>query len=663
MILSVLADIQATEVSGLISSNTNWTISGSPYIVTGNILITVGATLTIEPGVRVQLNVSKTIQVNGALVARGTEADSIVFTSNTGFIPGAWGNIYFTGSSTDAVFDANGNYLSGSAIEYCVLEYGGRIEDNDADMLLIEEACPLIQHSSFKNAKNDGIHFQIYSGNTYDKYSLKDNFFTGCKYGIDIHALIDSVFVTNSRFTHNECGIYSSGYIIVIGQNLFSYNAVAIDISSDAIVDNNEFSYNHITEYIWLNNSIINFFSDVKFINNLCHHNNSSLINLSGYGVKMIRLNVLTDNSSDETGYIIYLQAVSGNTGDSLFIENNIITNNSMLQPLYLETGLMEIYLSSNTITNNTVESELITAINRYLWEEDTSNIIFTDNIVKDNYTESGVLINLSGVLELNENSICENVCTYFLKNSSSPTSMPYIDVSSNYWGVETVEELSELIYDFFDDANLGITQLGDILLAPAPTNPVLPPSNVTVTILGNNRASISWDPNPEEDIAGYNVYWGNFSAYQFDHLTNAGLNTAIIIEGVDLTDSIAVTAYDSEYDPGNRDNGWVNANMLLGHESTYSFELQFPVGNQIIPTETPIRIYPVPASQQVIVNIGSVNDFAELSLLNTQGKTILNQKISSVQTEIDLSRLPSGIYFIKLNGNKGISTKKIFKI
>lgn len=667
ILFSVIADIKATEVSGLIMSNTTWAISGSPFIVTGNILITEGATLTIEPGVRIQFNESKSIQVNGGLVARGNETDSIVFTSNTGLIPGAWGSIYFTSNSIDAVFDANGNYLSGSAFEYCVIEYGGVIEDNEyADMLLIEEACPFIQHSSFKNAKNTAIRLEFDYGTAYEQYSLKQNFFTGNETGIYILTLMDSVFVTNCTFTNNECGIFNVGNIIVIEENIFSSNYAAIDIRSFAIVNNNEFSYNVGKEIMGIEGFIIHLPFEVKFTNNLCQHNLSSLLNLGTYGKSEVKMNVISDNSSEESGYLIYLGTGSGDDNDSLYIENNIITHNSKLQPLYLETHANHVTLTSNTINHNYVESELITAINNYdesFPEEDTSKIIFNDNVAKDNYTQSGILMDLSGVIELNENSICQNTCIYIIKNSSSPTSVPYIDIDNNYWNVETVDELNVLIYDFFDDANLGITQFGDILLAPAPGNPVLPPSNVEVTHLGNNRASIRWDPNPEENIEGYIVYWGNYSSYQFDHFIDAGLNTTFIIEGVNLTDGIAVTAYNSDYVPGKRENDWLNENMLLGHESAYSFELQFPVGNQIFPTETAITVYPVPSDQKVTLEISAMSDFSELSLLNPQGKSIFSQKIESLQTEIDLSRLPAGIYLVRLKGSKGISTKKIFKI
>ena len=58
-----------TEISRIISSNTTWTKAGSPYSLTGNLLVDNGVTLTIEAGVIINLN-SFYITVNGTLQAR-----------------------------------------------------------------------------------------------------------------------------------------------------------------------------------------------------------------------------------------------------------------------------------------------------------------------------------------------------------------------------------------------------------------------------------------------------------------------------------------------------------------------------------------------------------------------------------------------------------------
>ena len=89
----------ATNVSGTISSNTTWTLTGSPYIVTGNVLVQGAASpvLTLQPGVQVLFNQNTDIRIGttsglpGIIQAVGTAASPIVFSANAGSpTPGYW---------------------------------------------------------------------------------------------------------------------------------------------------------------------------------------------------------------------------------------------------------------------------------------------------------------------------------------------------------------------------------------------------------------------------------------------------------------------------------------------------------------------------------------------------------------------------------------------
>ena len=66
----------STDVAGVISSNTIWRKADSPYVLTGNVLIDNGTTLTIQPDVSVNLN-GFYIMVNGTLSAKGTSTERI----------------------------------------------------------------------------------------------------------------------------------------------------------------------------------------------------------------------------------------------------------------------------------------------------------------------------------------------------------------------------------------------------------------------------------------------------------------------------------------------------------------------------------------------------------------------------------------------------------
>ena len=69
-----------TNVSGTISSNTTWTISGSPYILTDLTGIPAGVTLTIQPGV--QVSGAFDLLVKGTLICNG-KSDSLIKVSST----------------------------------------------------------------------------------------------------------------------------------------------------------------------------------------------------------------------------------------------------------------------------------------------------------------------------------------------------------------------------------------------------------------------------------------------------------------------------------------------------------------------------------------------------------------------------------------------------
>src|SRR3990167_7622705 len=85
------ASFAATDITDDIVSDTEWGTSGNPYIVSSGLAIQSGATLTIEPGVIVQIN-SGGIDVLGRLLAVGTPDEPVLFTSDAI----DWGGIEFS---------------------------------------------------------------------------------------------------------------------------------------------------------------------------------------------------------------------------------------------------------------------------------------------------------------------------------------------------------------------------------------------------------------------------------------------------------------------------------------------------------------------------------------------------------------------------------------
>ena len=154
------AGVQATpvftEVGGPIITDTTWALADSPFIVTADVQVSVGVTLTIEPGVVVMFNEGKRLQVDGTLIARGTPDRLVIFTSSQSSPrPGDWSNIKLTSAATATTANANGDYVSGSILQHCVVEYGG--SDTTAKGA-IEAASLWIGRCTVRNNATRGIY-------------------------------------------------------------------------------------------------------------------------------------------------------------------------------------------------------------------------------------------------------------------------------------------------------------------------------------------------------------------------------------------------------------------------------------------------------------------------------------------------------------------------
>jgi hypothetical protein len=105
--------VDAGRVSG------HWALGGSPYVLRGVIEIPARDTLRISPGVQVLFAVPARVEVLGALLAIGTDRDSITFTADTIVNPSSWSGLRIFGP---------GSY---ARLEHCVLEHARSLGSND----------------------------------------------------------------------------------------------------------------------------------------------------------------------------------------------------------------------------------------------------------------------------------------------------------------------------------------------------------------------------------------------------------------------------------------------------------------------------------------------------------------------------------------------------
>ena len=235
----------ATNVGGLISGDTTWTAAGSPYIVTFSVLVQQGVTLTIDPGVEVRFDPGLALQVNGELVARGSGDAPIAFTSDAAQpASGDWGFILFADSSVDAVYDATGDYISGSILEHCVVEFAGT---GSSAALRLDRSGPFVNYCAIKDNARSGI--RVDDGiaritNSAITRNTAPSFGGGIYIDTGNVTLLGNIIVGNTAF-FNGGGIYIDtgnvtllGNIIVGNTAFFNGGGIFIDGGTVTVSDN-----------------------------------------------------------------------------------------------------------------------------------------------------------------------------------------------------------------------------------------------------------------------------------------------------------------------------------------------------------------------------------------------------------------------------------------
>src|SRR6202049_2366813 len=93
-LLGLLAaiEVQATNVTSNVKTNTEWTVAGSPYVIVNTISVSSGVTLTVDAGVVVEFGSGNYLIVNGTLTAAGASGSRVSFTSASATpAAGDWG--------------------------------------------------------------------------------------------------------------------------------------------------------------------------------------------------------------------------------------------------------------------------------------------------------------------------------------------------------------------------------------------------------------------------------------------------------------------------------------------------------------------------------------------------------------------------------------------
>lgn len=275
-----------TNVSGGIYQNTTWTLSGSPYVVNSSIVVFPGKTLTIEPGVEIQINNQNNsniyIETRGTINCVGTDAQPIKIHALFDTLSTvAWQGFVCT-SSQGGVLNADRIEISNayfplsyetipSTLSYTNSKFIRCFQAVTVGTNLNLSGCEFIDNEvGVYGWANFNINNCLFKDNTTSLYIYASAFaMSNCSF-IDnqigasfLSNAVDSIVISNCEFLNNglalnypnngrveNCEFSDNGtavqaaYNCEIQNNTFFYNILAIEATVDANIHNNQINNN-----------------------------------------------------------------------------------------------------------------------------------------------------------------------------------------------------------------------------------------------------------------------------------------------------------------------------------------------------------------------------------------------------------------------------------
>lgn len=157
-----------------------------------------------------------------------------------------------------------------------------------------------------------------------------------------------------------------------------------------------------------------------------------------------------------------------------------------------------------------------------------------------------------------------------------------------------------------------------------------------------------------------------------------AGSRTVVIvnINGTQMTETAAVgdtiKSFAGHYKPNNLDGcslfkyEWFDQNDMNTALATVYIRYVHTTGTCTASVEEAgkleVNMYPVPVNQELNISLAELpSSTVNVEFLDVLGKVVVQQRINSAFTSVDVSELPEGVYFTRfIVSGKVVSTRKI---
>jgi parallel beta-helix repeat protein len=619
VLFPIASGIGQTYITGGDVSGT-WSSAGSPYYIQGEITIPNSETLTIEPGVNVVFLGHYKLNVQGRLLAVGTQQDSISFTADS--IEIGWHGIRFMNTP---------NTNDTSKMVYCSFKYGkantGNGYDRSGGAIMI-----------------NGFDKVLVSNCLFDSNLQIGGGWDPIEAGPAIYFIYSSPIITNSTFSNN---IGDKGA------------AISCLTSQNAIISNNVFSNN------WggLVGPIIIRESGTPIISGNIIFDNYAGYMGGGIAIEMgstprIENNIIFHNWAPDAGGIICWIDVN-----AIIINNTIAYNVAS----YSGGGIRCDYNSDAILLNNIIYGNSASVGSQvYIYDDNSDPNFFFSDIQggKEGFGGSGAGSNYSGLYENNIDAdpLFVNVTSDdFRLTDYSPcigTGIDSIEISGVWYYVPP----------FCIGGNPRPNPAGSMPDIGACENDLPFPIPVElisfVASVNGKEITLNWSTATEVNNQGFEIQRNREGEEFF---------TVGFVNGHGTT----TEPQNYSYAEKNSDNGKYYYRLKQvdyngSFEYSDAIEVDFRAFNSYLLEQN----YPNPFNPTTIIGFGLQNKSnVKITILNAIGEevaVVLNEEREPGFYQVEFSaiggsasggnayNLPSGVYFYQLRAGEFKSTKKM---
>jgi hypothetical protein len=333
-----------TNVSGGIYQNTTWTLSGSPYVVNSSIVVFPGKTLTIEPGVEIQINNQNNsniyIETRGTINCVGTDAQPIkIHALYDTLSTVAWQGFVCT-SSQGGVLNADRIEISNAYFPLSYETIPATLSYTNSKFIRCFQAVTVGTNLNLSGCEFIDNEVGVYG---WANFNINNCLFKDNTTSLYIYA--SAFAMSNCSFIDNQIGasfLANAVDSIVIANCEFLNNGLALNYPNNGRVENCEFSDNGTAVQAAYNCEIQNntFFYNILAIEATVDaniHNNQ--INNNAEGIIISNVTSIQDSPS------IYDNEICGNTYYN--VNNNTNMNYSLFSNCFcdLDSAQIEAYL------------------------------------------------------------------------------------------------------------------------------------------------------------------------------------------------------------------------------------------------------------------------------------------------------------------------------